>query len=122
MCDWCECVLECAWYHNTFLVHLSLASKAVLYYDELWSVVMLMVFVVTGGNGGFVCLQIPPGKLVRLMTVLSWNIRDGTKVTPFVNQVGSVQPLDCFFRLAQKERDFAAVTPLQTEDLSELLK
>ncbi|KAL8600997.1 hypothetical protein ACOMHN_030654 [Nucella lapillus] len=30
--------------------------------------------------------QIPPGKLVRLMTVLSWNIRDGTKVTPFVNQ------------------------------------
>ncbi|KAK7495047.1 hypothetical protein BaRGS_00013687 [Batillaria attramentaria] len=30
--------------------------------------------------------QIPPGKLVRLMTILSWNIRDGTKVTPFVNQ------------------------------------
>ena len=25
------CVYECAWYHNTFLVRLSLGSKAVLY-------------------------------------------------------------------------------------------
>ncbi|XP_025080871.1 nipped-B-like protein B isoform X1 [Pomacea canaliculata] len=30
--------------------------------------------------------QIPPDKLVRLMTILSWNIKDGTKVTPFINQ------------------------------------
>ena len=31
LCDWCECVYECAWYHNTFLVHLSLGDKVVLY-------------------------------------------------------------------------------------------
>ena len=31
LCDWCECMYECAWYHNTFSVHLSLGNKGVLY-------------------------------------------------------------------------------------------
>ena len=31
LCDWCECVYECAWYHNTFLVYLSFGNKVVLY-------------------------------------------------------------------------------------------
>lgn len=57
--------------------------------DEFRLLVTVVVFV-TGGHDGLVCLQIPPGKLVRLMTVMSWNIRDGTKVTPFVNQVNGL--------------------------------
>ena len=31
VCDWCECVYERAWYHNTLLVHLSLGNEVVLY-------------------------------------------------------------------------------------------
>ena len=31
LCDWCECVYECAWYHNTFRVNLSLGNKVALY-------------------------------------------------------------------------------------------
>ena len=30
LCDWCECVYECALCHNTILVHLSLGNKVVL--------------------------------------------------------------------------------------------
>ena len=32
VCDWCECVYKCVWYHNTFLVHLSLGNEVVLYW------------------------------------------------------------------------------------------
>ena len=30
VCDWCECVYECACYHNTFHVHLSPGNIVVL--------------------------------------------------------------------------------------------
>lgn len=30
--------------------------------------------------------QVPADRLVKLLTVLQWNIRDGTKVTPIANQ------------------------------------
>ena len=55
--------------------------------NDEFRLLMTVVVFVTDIHDGLVCLQIPPGKLVRLMTVMSWNIRDGTKVTPFVNQV-----------------------------------
>lgn len=34
----------------------------------------------------FVLQQVPADRLVKLLTVLQWNIRDGTKVTPIANQ------------------------------------
>ena len=33
-------VYECAWYHNTFLVHLSLGNKVVLYCIVLYCIVL----------------------------------------------------------------------------------
>lgn len=58
--------------------------------NDEFGLLMTVVVFVTDGHDGLLCLQIPPGKLVRLMTVMSWNIRDGTKVTPFVNQVNGL--------------------------------
>ena len=43
VCDWCECVYECAWYHKTFLVHLSLGNQVVSYCIVLSLLLLLLL-------------------------------------------------------------------------------
>ena len=44
-------------------------------------------------KGSTVTRDIPIDKLTRLMNILHWNVRDGAKLTPLLDQVGATYDL-----------------------------